>query len=260
MSTAIYFPQPIEIDEEPDPTCLEPPSRRWSPVARRGLAITLLLTIGAALAVGAMTLKPVEPALPNVVAGTAELAIRQFLSESGERYVVGTTVVYGRRLDDTWTVTVAAELLALTESGYVVDGLHYFDVRLSAHDGIWQVAGAPAHVAGSVVVPLRPLTLEPPNDSAVVTAIQGYVDWFLTGAEGAYDMARPVPAPFVSATITGLRITPGPRETSLASVQVLGLDRFGHTLDLSYELILVLHRGSWMVATDEASKTSDRST
>ena len=259
MSTAIYFPQPIEVDEETIPVSLDPPSRRWGLVGRRALATALLLSIGAALAIIAIALKP-EPALPNVVAGTAELAIRHFLGESGERYIVGTTVLDGQKSDDTWKVTVAAEVLALTESGYVTDGLHYYEVRLSTQDGIWKVAGAPAEVPGPALVPLRPTTLEPPDGSAAVSALQGYLNWLLTGAEGPYDMARPVPAPFVSATITGLRIVPGPGRTSLASVQVMGLDRFGHTLDLSYELILVLHRGSWIVATDAASKTGNRTT
>jgi hypothetical protein len=148
---------------------------------------------------------------------------------------------------------VAADLLALTDAGYVADGLHYYEMRISEQEGTWQAAGAPAEVAGPAMAPFQPGILEPPENSAVVTAIQGYLDWFLTGSEGAYNNARPVPAPYVSATIIGLRVVAGPGESSIASVQVVGLDRFGHTLDLSYELTLVLHRGSWIVATDEAS-------
>ena len=253
MSTAIYFPQPIEIDDEAGSESPEPPTRRWRPVAGRALATALVLAIGAVVAIIAMESKPVARDLPTAVAGTAEVTIRQFLSDSGERYIVGTAVVDGQASDDGWTVVVAAELLALTDAGYVADGRHYYEVRISEQRGIWQPAAAPAEVAGPVMAPLQPVMLEPPDDSAAVSAIQGYLDWFLTGSEGAYNIARPVPPPYVSATITGLRIVSGLGETSIASVQVVGLDRFGHALDLSYELTLVLHRGSWIVATDESS-------
>jgi hypothetical protein len=252
MSTAIYFPQPIEIDDETESGFYEPPTRQWWVVARRALATALLLAIGAAVAIVAMESKPIAGHLPTAVAGTAEVTIRRFLGESGERYIIGMAVIDGRESDDEWTVVVAAELLALTDAGFVVDGLHYYEVRISEQEGIWHVARTPAEVTGPVMAPRQPVMLGTPDDSAPVSAIQGYLDWFLTGSEGAYNIPRPVPAPYVSATITGLGIVPGPGETSIASVQVIGLDRFGHALDLSYELTLVLHRGSWIVATDEA--------
>lgn len=253
VSTAIYFPQPIEIQDETRSVSPEPPTRPWWRAARRGLATALLLAIGAAVTIAVVNAKPAARNLPTVVAGTAELTIRQYLGESGERYIVGIAVIDGRRSDDAWTVVVAAELLALTDAGFVVDGVHYYEVRISTHEGILQVAGAPAEVSGPVLAPLQPVLMESPDDSAAVSAIQGYLDWYLTGSEGAYNTARPLPAPFVSVTITGLSVVPGSSETSIASVQVVGLDRFGHALDLSYELTLVLHRGSWIVATDEAS-------
>lgn len=252
VSTAIYFPQPIETDDEPEPISHEPSTQRWWRVAGRALAAAVLLTIGAAMAIIIMESRPVSSDLPTAVAGAAEVTIRQFLGESGDRYVVGTAVIDGRRSDDAWTVVVAAEQLALTEAGYVVDGFHYYEVRISAEEGIWRVAGAPSEVAGPVTSPLASVLLEAPDDSAAAVAVQGYLDWFLTGSEGGYNIARPVAAPYVSANITGLRIVPGPGETSFASVRVTGLDRFGHALDLSYELTLVHHRGSWIVATDEA--------
>ena len=253
MSTAIYFPQPIETDDEAGSESPEPPTRRWWPVARRASATALIMAIGAVVAIIAMESKPVARDLPAAVAGTAEVTIRQFLSESGERYIVGTAVVDGQESDDGWTVVVAAELLALTDAGYVADGLHYYEMLISEREDTWQAARAPAEVAGPAMAPLQPVMLESPENSPAVSAIQGYLDWFLTGSEGAYDMARPTPAPYVSATITGLRIVSGPGDTSSASVQVVGLDRFGHALDLSYQLTLVLHRGSWIVASDEAS-------
>ncbi len=253
MSTAIYFPQPIEIDDEAGSGSPEPPTRQWWPVARRAMATALVLAIGAVVAIIAMESEPIARDLPTAVAGTAEVTIRQFLGESGERYIVGTAVVDGRASADGWTVVVAAELLALTDAGYVVDGLHYYRVAILEQDGTWQAAGVPAEVAGPVMATIQPVVLEPPDDSAAVSAIQGYLDWFLTGSEGAYNIARPVPAPYVSATITGLRIVPDSEETSIASVEVVGLDRFGHALDLAYDLTLVLHRGSWIVATDEPS-------
>lgn len=253
MSTAIYFPQPIDLDDEPDPISHEPNSHRSWRGARTVLAAALLLTVGAGLAIIVREWRPGPRDLPTAVAGTAELTTRQFLGESGDRYVVGTAVIDGQRSDDEWTVVVAADLLALTDVGYVVDGVHYYEVRVLAREGTWQVARPPSEVAGPTTSSLATVVLETPVDSPTTAAVQGYLDWLLTGSDGAYHVARPVPAPFVSAIITGLRIRPGPgANSSLATVQVTGLDRFGHALDLSYELTLVHHRGSWIVATDEA--------
>ncbi len=244
MPTAIHFPQPIDLEEIADVPMLDPPVARGHRIRRVTAGLVLAITSGlAGVSVARLT---TNPQLSAPAAGIAEMALRQTVGSTGNRYVAFMGPVSAIKRDDIWVVTLAAELLGLTDGGYTPTGLHFFEVELRQRDSGWLVVGGPAEVAGSAPVMSNPAPLPAATDSPVTNAIHNYLDWLLTGAPGSYDAERPDPAPYRSVEITGIAST-GDGSGMISQIGVRAIDRLGHPIDLAYRLRVINVGGSWIV-------------
>ncbi len=122
-----------------------------------------------------------EPALPVGVEGFAQLfvatyleagegaesALRPFYSQPlslkgirpGQRYVARTATLEaapdGRPLGaDSWSVTVAAEVLVEAEGGYRRDGVHFFTVRVARTEDGLTATSLPSEIPASIILPV----------------------------------------------------------------------------------------------------------
>ncbi|MGH2769556.1 MAG: hypothetical protein ACRDJF_03420 [Actinomycetota bacterium] len=170
----------------------DPPGRSEGALAlprQRVVAIVtacLWLLIAASAASGLLALITVarlpgaepgrEPALPAGVEGFAQLFVATYL-ETGEgtenvlrpfypqslslkgirprqRYVARTASLEAMPTGaDSWSVTVAAEILVEAEEGYRRDGVHYFTVRVARTvDGL-TATSLPTEIPGSTIFP-----------------------------------------------------------------------------------------------------------
>lgn len=250
MTSAIYFPQPIDTDEHPE---VVPPVQRDPASTRKrfGLIVGIALVIALAWVVGSALWRQTDSGVPVSASGIAEVVTRQHITASGDRFVGGTAVVAANQIGPNWRFVVAAEQLTLAPEGYIRDGMHYYEWELTANDSGWRVSRGPAEVAGPPDAQIEPIELPPPITAPTTVAIQSYLEWLLTGADGTYSGARPTPSPYLSVSITGLLLESESTDIVTASAGVRAVDRFGHTVDLSYRLTLEQHRDSWIVATDD---------
>jgi hypothetical protein len=247
MATAIYFPQPIDLEEITNLPMLDPPAPSRRRVKRVAAGLVLAVTVG--LVVVSMARPTTDHRLSVAAAGSAEMALREMVRSTGDRYVAFTGVVSAVQQGDLWVVTIAADLLGLTEGGYVPTGIHFFQVELGQHESGWVVVGGPAEVAGPATAMSHLTPLASATESPVTNAIRDYLDWLLTGAPGSYDAERPNPAPYRSVEIAGMA-SMADESGTINRVDVRAIDRLGHPMDLSYRLRVINVQGSWIVVPD----------
>ena len=246
MNPAIHFPQPVAIDDEPVLEVLSEPKRRRP--SRRTIALSVVaIGILAVVSWAVVTYDATPDTAPIEAAGTAEITVREFVAGTGQHYVAGTAVVQSEYADNTWTFVVATEVLALAEGGFVPAGIHYFSVPVALTGETWSSVRPPGQVAGPPVIDTPHTAVSAPIDSPITDAVQAYVDWLLTGAPGGYDGARPTPAPYKSATVTGMA-TDSSDDAAITVVEVLAVDRYGNAITLTYELTVSNQLGLWVVS------------
>lgn len=247
MATAVYFPQPIDLEETTNVPMLDPPPPRRHRARRAGVGLVLAISSGlVAVSIAALT---ADHQLSVQAAGSAEMALREMVGSTGDHYIAFTSSVSAVQRGDIWVVTLAADLLGLTTDGYTPTGMHFFEVELTQYEGGWLVVGGPAEVAGPALVRSSPTRLPAATDSPITNAIQDYFDWLLTGAPGSYDAERPDPAPYRAVEVTGVAST-ADKTATISRVGVRAIDRLGHPMDLSYRLRVVNVSGSWVVVPD----------
>jgi len=244
MPTAIHFPQPIDLEGIADAPSQDPPAAGGHRIKRVTAGLVLAMTAGVAgVSVARMTTEPQPPA---PAAGIAEMALRETIGSTGDRYVAFMGPVSTTKRGDVWMVTLAADLLGLTDGGYTPTGMHFFEFELRQHESGWLVVGGPAEIAGPASIMSNPAPLPEATDSPITNAIHNYLDWLLTGAPGSYDAERPDPAPYRSVEITGIAST-GDGSGMISRVGVRAIDRLGHPIDLTYRLRVITVGGSWIV-------------
>lgn len=253
MTGAIYFPQPIDTDDQ---SAFDPPETKGTTSfgKRSAQIVGLILAIGLAGVIGSDRLPQTDIGVPVSASGDAEVATRQHITASGDRFVGGTSVVEANQVAANWRIVVAAEQFALTPEGYIRDGWHYYEWELTPFDTRWRISGGPAEIAGPPGARNEPTKLPPPTTAPTTVAIHAYLAWLLTGADGTHSGVRPTPPPYVSVAITGLLLKSPSTDIVRANVAVLAVDRFGHGVDLAYQLTLEQHRDSWIVATDDLTR------
>lgn len=244
MPTAIHFPQPIDLEEIANVPMLDPPAAGGHRIRRVAAGLVLAFTAGlAGVSVARVT---TDQQLSAPAAGIAEMTLRDMVGSTGDRYVAFMGPVSAIQRGEVWVVTLAADLLGLTDGGYTPTGMHFFEIELRQHESGWLVVGGPAEVAGPASVISNPVPLPAPTDSPFTNAIHNYLDWLLTGAPGSYHGKRPDPTPYRSVEITGIDSTTDESGT-ISRVRVRAIDRLGHPIDLAYRLRVIDVGGSWIV-------------
>ena len=251
MTTAIHFPEPVTIE---DPITLPPlpVTRNGWRVAAKWLAIGFGVVVTVAFLLAAFNSRPTPNSLPVEAAGTAELAVRQHLSQSGDHYVAASAVVSSSNQEEQWTVGVTVDLLARSEGGYVPAGTQHFEVTVADLGLGWQLLSGPAHVAAPDRQEPRLVELAPARPTPMTDAVQQYLDWLLVGQPGGYDGSRPTPPPYQRVTITGLATTSASDGRTAVQVAATGVDQFGHDINLRYDLEVLTQQGTWVVAANDS--------
>lgn len=274
---AIHFPEPTTAPP-PEPTRLDvaEPEPRWYDRRRRLWVIgTILLAIAGVVAW--LIIRPSSsvdqgPISTPSSTGFAELYLRAYLMDAGEGaedvvapylgyapdltgvtagtwYVADIAVIEVIDQAGTSTVILATDLLGAVSGGYSDAGTHFYAVEVVATDTGLLAVGLPSEVAGPAADTReveRP-ALAPPPDTPITAAVQDYLDWYLTGAEGAYEGARPELV-YRSVTIRtmstpDLSIQPAP-----VQLELLATDRQGRSTLLSYTLEVANQQGMWVAA------------
>ena len=249
MNAAIHFPEPVAIDDPIAVSTLPTRQSSWR-APGKAVAVGLGVLVTGAVILTASTAWSGPVPLPVEAAGTAEIAVRQHLSESGNHYIAASAVVLSGRQDDEWTVGVTVDLLARSDGGYVPAGTQHFEVTLAGVGSGWQVVGGPAHLAAPDLLAPAPAELTPAAVSPLTDAVQQYLDWLLVGLPGGFDGDRPTPTPYQQVTIEGMGITPLSGDRTAVQVTATGTDQFGYPIELRYGLEVLSQQGTWMVVAD----------
>lgn len=234
---------------------------------RRGRAVSAGAAAAVALLIGAGATILVEGDGPHIepvgVAGFAEDFVFTFLSSAGEDsedslspflgyaptltgmasgnfYVTHVTARDVRVRDNSWEVTVRAEVLARSAGGFTkADALH-FAVRIVDEPGTGLRAVAlPSPSAQAVASPV-PARSEAslPADEVMLATVAGYLDWYLT--ESAPINGSSPAGGFAEAHLVSLDLDAGS-----ATAGVVATTFTGHELRL--DVPLTSEGGSWRV-------------
>lgn len=206
------------------------------------------LYVSAFLQAGEGTEEDLRPFLPE------ELDLTGVVPRS--LYIVRAASVGARAMGPRyWAVTVAAEVLASTEGGYVPAGHRYFTVGILEVPGGYVAASLPAEVPGpgpQVPLDLTVDQLDYPTDDAATRAVARFLEAYLArqGELARYAAPgsglRPISSPYSDAELIAVGFADGGRG-GFVRARVHAVDASGRVALLEFSLELVERAGRWEV-------------
>lgn len=259
---ALQFPTPSDPPPAPEAEIgiIETVPKATKPYRRLAIAAVIIAIAGvAAASIPTRSASAVDPA------GFAELFVRSYLTEAAEGseatlspylgyspgldgieadqwYVAGTTTVSIDETRSGATVIVAADTLGRIDSGYGDREVQYFEVTLMSESSGLIAASLPRRVAGpsqsTTEVTRTPIGLP----DAATHAVTDYLEWFLTGSDGAYTDERPQTS-YTHIAVTGLYAL----HDGAVEVELIATDGAGRSLPMHYFVVVEESEGRWVV-------------